>query len=442
MDPTDIDPQETQEWLEALDAVVATDGTARASQLLERVIERGRRVGAPPPDQGPTPYVNTIPTQLETAFPGDLELEHRIRSAIRWNAMAMVLQANKESSELGGHIASFQSAATLYEVGFNHFWHAPSERHGGDLVFFQGHSAPGFYARAFLEGRITEGQLRRFRQEVDGGGLSSYPHPWLMPDFWQFPTVSMGLGPLMGIYQARFMKYLQGRGVAATEGRKVWVFMGDGECDEPESLGAISMAGREKLDNLIFVVNCNLQRLDGPVRGNGKIIQELETVFRGAGWNVLKVIWGRRWDPLLELDREGLLVQRMNEAVDGEYQVYKARNGAYVREHFFGRYPQLREMVADMSDEEVWALNRGGHDPYKVYAAYAAAANTVARPTVILAKTIKGYGMGEALLAFRDRFQIPLTDEQVAEAAFYKPPEDSAEMHYLREHREHLGGPL
>jgi pyruvate dehydrogenase E1 component len=465
MDPTDIDPQETQEWLEALDAVVASDGTARASALLERVIERGRRVGAPPPDQGPTPYVNTIPKQLETPFPGDLELEHRIRSAIRWNAMAMVLQANKVSSELGGHIASFQSAATLYEIGFNHFWHAPSETHGGDLVFIQGHSSPGIYARAYLEGRLTEDQMRRFRQELDekgrfdGQGLPSYPHPWLMPDFWQFPTVSMGLGPIMAIYQARFMKYLQGRGLADTTGRKVWAFLGDGETDEPESLGAISLAAREKLDNLVFVVNCNLQRLDGPVRGNGKIIQELETVFRGAGWNVIKVIWGRRWDPLLELDREGLLVQRMNEAVDGEYQVYKARNGAYVREHFFGRYPQLREMVADMTDEEVWALNRGGHDPYKVFAAYTAAANTVGRPTVILAKTIKGYGMGEAgegqnithqqkkmtdaaLLAFRDRFQIPITDEQVAEAAFYKPPDDSAEMHYLREHREHLGGPL
>jgi pyruvate dehydrogenase E1 component len=465
MDPTDIDPQETQEWLEAIDAVVATDGTARASQLIERVIERGRRIGAPPPDEGPTPYVNTIPKQLEAAFPGDLELEHRIRSAIRWNAMAMVLQANKVSSELGGHIASFQSAATLYEVGFNHFWHAPSPTHGGDLVLIQGHSSPGIYARAYLEGRLTEDQLRRFRQELDekgrfdGQGLSSYPHPWLMPDFWQFPTVSMGLGPIMAIYQARFMKYLQGRGLADTTGRKVWAFLGDGETDEPESLGAISLASREKLDNLIFVVNANLQRLDGPVRGNGKIIQELETVFRGAGWNVIKVIWGRRWDPLLELDREGLLVQRMNEAVDGEYQVYKARNGAYVRENFFGRYPQLREMVADMSDDEIWALNRGGHDPYKVFAAYSAAVNTTGRPTVILAKTIKGYGMGEAgegqnithqqkkmtnaaLLAFRDRFQIPLTDEQVAEAAFYKPPDDSAEMHYLREHREHLGGPL
>jgi pyruvate dehydrogenase E1 component len=465
MQPTDIDPQETREWLEALDAVVAHDGPVRAQQLVERVIDRARRVGAPPADEGPTPYVNTIPPQLQPEYAGDLELEHRIRSAIRWNAMAMVLQANKVSSELGGHIASFQSAATLYEVGFNHFWHAPSEAHGGDLVFIQGHSSPGIYARAYLEGRLSDEQMKRFRQELDekgrfdGKGLSSYPHPWLMPDFWQFPTVSMGLGPIMAIYQARFMKYLQGRGLADTTGRKVWAFLGDGETDEPESLGAISLAGREHLDNLIFVVNANLQRLDGPVRGNGKIIQELETVFRGAGWNVIKVVWGRRWDPLLEADREGLLVQRMNEAVDGEYQVYKARNGAYVREHFFGRYPQLREMVSSMSDDEIWALNRGGHDPYKVYAAYHAAVNTTGRPTVILAKTIKGYGMGEAgegqnithqqkkmtggaLLAFRDRFQIPLSDEQVADAAFYKPADDSEEMQYLRARRDALGGSL
>src|SRR5829696_4911200 len=402
MDPTDIDPQETQEWLEALDAVVASDGTARASQLLERVIERGRRVGAPPPDQGPTPYVNTIPKQLETAFPGDLELEHRIRSAIRWNAMAMVLQANKESSELGGHIASFQSAATLYEVGFNHFWHAPSAAHGGDLVYIQGHSSPGVYARAYLEGRLSDDQLRRFRQELDdkgrfdGQGLPSYPHPWLMPDFWQFPTVSMGLGPIMAIYQARFLKYLQGRGLAQTEGRKVWGFLGDGETDEPESLGAIGMAGRERLDNLIWVINCNLQRLDGPVRGNGKIIQELEGIFRGAGWNVIKVIWGSGWDPLIANDASGILLKRMEEAVDGEYQDFKSKNGAYVREHFFGRYPELAEMVAGMSDDEIWALNRGGHDPVKIYNAYAAAVRHTGQPTVILAKTIKGYGMGEA----------------------------------------------
>jgi pyruvate dehydrogenase E1 component len=456
---TDIDPQETREWLDALDAVVAHDGPQRAQQLVGQVIDRARRVGAPPPDEGPTPYVNTIPAQLQEPYPGDMDLEHKIRSAIRWNAMAMVMQANKVSSELGGHIASFQSAATLYEVGFNHFWRAPTEEHGGDLVFIQGHSSPGIYARAYLEGRLTEQQLKGFRQEVDGNGLSSYPHPWLMPDFWQFPTVSMGLGPIMAIYQARFMKYLQGRDLADTRGRKVWAFLGDGETDEPESLGAISLAARERLDNLVFVVNCNLQRLDGPVRGNGKIIQELETVFRGAGWNVVKVIWGRRWDPLLDADRDGLLVQRMNEAVDGEYQTYKARDGAFVREHFFGRYAELREMVAGMTDAEVWNLNRGGHDPYKVHAAYDAAMRSSGRPTVILAKTIKGYGMGEsgegqnithqqkkmtgaALLAFRDRFDIPLTDEQVESGAFYKPAEDSPEMQYLRERRAALGGSL
>src|SRR4051812_6049360 len=455
----DADPAETREWLDSLDGIIEVEGQDRAAFLLDELLDRARRRGTPVPYSAATPYLNTIPPDREAQHPGDRAIEHRIRSYIRWNALAIVLRANKESSELGGHIASFQSAATLYDTGFMHFWRAPSEGHGGDLVFIQGHCSPGIYARAFLEGRVSEEQLLNFRQEVDGKGLSSYPHPWLMPDFWQFPTVSMGLGPLMAIYQARFLKYLQGRGMAQTEGRKVWCFLGDGETDEPESLGAISLAGRERLDNLVFVINCNLQRLDGPVRGNGKIIQELETVFRGAGWNIIKVIWGRRWDPLLELDREGVLVQRMNEAVDGEYQVYKARNGAYVREHFFGRYPELREMVSDMSDEEVWALNRGGHDPYKVYAAYAAAVRTTGRPTVILAKTIKGYGMGEAgegqnithqqkkmtgaaLLAFRDRFQIPLSDEQVADAAFYKPPDDSAEMHYLREHREHLGGSL
>ena len=379
--------------------------------------------------------------------------------------MATVLEANKESSELGGHIASYQSAATLYEVGFNHFWHAPSEDHGGDLVFMQGHCAPGFYARAFLEGRLSEDQLRRFRQEIgenggfDGDGISSYPHPWLMPDFWQFPTVSMGLGPIMAIYQARFMKYLHGRGIADTAGRKVWGFLGDGETDEPESLGAISMAGREKLDNLIFVVNCNLQRLDGPVRGNGKIIQELETVFRGAGWNVIKVVWGSRWDELLARDTEGRLLARMEEAVDGEYQAFKARDGAYVREHFFGKDPKLLEMVADMSDDEIWALNRGGHDPQKIHAAYAAAVAHTGQPTVILAKTIKGYGMGEAgegqnithqqkkmtenaLLAFRDRFELDLTDEEVHAGGFHRPPADSAEMTYLRERLDALGGGL
>jgi pyruvate dehydrogenase E1 component len=462
---SDIDAQETREWLDSLDSVLEHDGPERANFLLEQLAARASRAGAYVPFSGATPYVNTIAPEREPPYPGDEALEQRMRSLIRWNAMATVLQANKESSELGGHIASYQSAATLYEVGFNHFWHAPSERHGGDLVFFQGHSAPGFYARAFLEGRIGEDQLRRFRQECDdrgrfdGAGISSYPHPWLMPEFWQFPTVSMGLGPLMGIYQARFMKYLQGRGVLTTEGRKVWVFIGDGECDEPESLGAISLAGREKLDNLIFVINCNLQRLDGPVRGNGKIIQELETVFRGAGWNVIKVIWGSRWDPLLAADADGLLLQRMEEVLDGEYQTYKARDGAYVREHFFGRYPPLKEMVSGMSDGDIWALNRGGHDPRKVHAAYASAVRHSGQPTVILAKTVKGYGMGEAgegqnithqqkkmteaaLFEFRDRFGLELSDEQVAGAAFVRPPEDRPEMRYLHERRTVLGGGL
>src|SRR3954453_401799 len=461
----DVDIQETQEWLEAIEAVIRHDGPERAQDLLDRVLEHARASGVPMEVQLNTPYVNTIAPADEIPFPGDAELEHRIRSLIRWNAIAMVLQPNKESPELVGHIASYQSAATLYEVGFNHFWHAPSAEHGGDLVFFQGHSAPGMYARAFLEGRVTESQLRRFRQEVDdlgrfdGGGISSYPHPWLMPELWQFPTVSMGLGPIMAIYQARFMKYLQGRGILDTSGRKVWAFLGDGETDEPESLGAIGLAGRERLDNLVFVVNCNLQRLDGPVRGNGKIIQEHETIFRGAGWNVIKVIWGSRWDPLLAADHEGLLVQRMDEAVDGEYQVYKARDGAFVREHFFGAHPKLREMVAHMSDEEVWALNRGGHDPKKIYAAYAAASAHTGQPTVILAKTIKGYGMGTAgegqnithqqkkmdeaaLLKWRDRFGLDLTDEQVHEAAFVKPPDDTPEMSYLHERRRALGGGL
>ncbi|MEO8691012.1 MAG: pyruvate dehydrogenase (acetyl-transferring), homodimeric type, partial [Solirubrobacteraceae bacterium] len=462
---TDIDSEETRDWLESLDSVLRNDGADRARFLLERLVAQAGRVGASPPLGGTTPYVNTIPVDREPEYPGDEAVERRIRTLIRWNAMATVLEANKESSELGGHIASYQSAATLYEVGFNHFWHAPSDEHGGDLVFMQGHCAPGFYARAFLEGRLSEDQLRRFRQEIgenggfDGEGISSYPHPWLMPDFWQFPTVSMGLGPIMAIYQARFMKYLHGREIADTSGRRVWGFLGDGETDEPESLGAISMAGREKLDNLIFVVNCNLQRLDGPVRGNGKIIQELETVFRGAGWNVIKVVWGSRWDELLARDTEGRLLARMEEAVDGEYQAFKARDGAYVREYFFGKDPKLLEMVSDMSDDEIWALNRGGHDPRKIHAAYAAAAAHTGQPTVILAKTIKGYGMGEAgegqnithqqkkmtenaLLAFRDRFELDLTDEQVQNGGFHRPPADSAEMTYLRERLDALGGGL
>src|SRR3954462_15532078 len=455
----DVDALETQEWLQALEAVVRHDGPERAQELLERVLEHARASGVPMEGKLNTPYVNPIPVLDEDVCPGDLDLEHRIRSLIRWNAIAMVMQANKESSELGGHIASYQSAATLYEVGFNHFWHAPAAGHGGDLVYIQGHSSPGIYARALLEGRLTEEQLRGFRQELSRDGVSSYPHPWLMPDFWQFPTVSMGLGPLMAIYQARYMKYLAGRGVADTAARKVWVFCGDGEMDEPESMGAISLAGRERLDNLIVVVNCNLQRLDGPVRGNGKLIQELETNFRGAGWNVIKVIWGNRWDPLLAADREGILVRRMEEALDGDYQTYKSRDGAFVREHFFGTHPELRAMVANMSDAEVWALNRGRHGPKKVYAGYKAAVEHRGQPTVILAKTIKGYGMGQAgegqnithqqkkmneaaLFAFRDRFSLDLSDDEVRNVAFHRPPDDSREMQYMRERREALGGSL
>ncbi len=457
-DQHDIDPIETQEWLDALSAVLEHEGVERAHFLLEKLIDNARRNGANLPFTNNTAYLNTIPTHQEARTPGDPELEYRIRSFIRWNAMAMVVRANKESSELGGHIASFASAATLYDVGFNHFFHAPDKSHGGDLVFMQGHSAPGIYARAYLEGRLTEEQLDHFRQEVDGKGLSSYPHPWLMPDFWQFPTVSMGLGPIMSIYQARFMKYLHDRGIANTEGRKVWTFCGDGEMDEPESLGAISLAGREKLDNLIFVINCNLQRLDGPVRGNGKIIQEMESVFRGAGWNVIKVIWGSYWDPLLAKDKDGLLARRMAEIVDGDYQNYKAKDGAFVREHFFNT-PELKAMVAHMSDDDIWRLNRGGHDPHKVYAAYKVASEHKGQPTLILTKTVKGYGMGEAgegqntthsqkkmnidaLAAFAKRFNLPLSDEQIEKAEYYKPAEDSAEMQYLHERRKALGGYL
>ncbi len=455
----DIDPQETREWLEALDGVLDAEGPERAHYLLESLVDKARRSGSNLPYSSNTAYINTIPPHAEDPLPGDQEMEHRIRSLIRWNAVAMVLRANKESSELGGHIASFQSAATLYDVGFDHFWHAPSKTHGGDLIFMQGHSSPGIYARAFLEGRISEDQLVNFRREVDGRGISSYPHPWLMPDFWQFATVSMGLGPLQAIYQARFMKYLHNRGIVNTEGRKVWAFMGDGEMDEPESLGAISLAAREGLDNLIFVVNCNLQRLDGPVRGNGKIIQELESDFRGAGWNVLKVIWGRYWDPLLAQDADGLLKRRMMEAVDGEYQNYKARDGDYVRKHFFGKYPALEKLVSSMSDDDIWRLNRGGHDPYKVYAAYSAAVKHTGQPTVILAKTIKGYGMGKSgegqnsthqqkkmdigsLKQFRDRFKIPVADDVIGDIPFYKPPENSPELQYLKAAREKLGGSL
>ena len=453
----DIDPQETQEWLDALDAVLDQEGAERAHFLLERLIDKARRSGADLPYSANTAYLNTIPVAQQQPFPGDRAMERRIRSFVRWNAMAMVVQANRLSTELGGHIASFASGATLFDVGYNHFFHARTPEHGGDLVFVQGHSAPGIYARAYLEGRISEDQLLNFRQEVDGGGLSSYPHPWLMPDFWQFPTVSMGLGPIMAIYQARFMRYLHDRGIVDTSKRKVWAFLGDGEMDEPESLGAIALAAREGLDNLVFVVNCNLQRLDGPVRGNGKIIQELERDFRGTGWNVIKVIWGSYWDKLIARDKDGLLLKRMEECVDGDYQTYKARDGKYVREHFFGAYPELREMVANMTDEDIWRLNRGGHDPAKVYAAYAAAMQSNGKPTVILAKTVKGYGMGvagegmnithsqkkmgeESLKAFRDRFNIPISEDQIAAAPFYKPAPDSAEQNYLLDVRERLGG--
>ncbi len=453
----DVDPQETQEWLDALSAVINVEGPERAHFLLERMVELARRSGGYLPYDATTAYVNTIPPHLEKRSPGDHDLEWRIRRIIRWNAMAMVVRANRKDSSLGGHISSFASAATLYDVGFNHFFKAANEEQAGDLVFIQGHSAPGIYARAFLEGRLDEEQLDRFRREVGGGGLSSYPHPWLMPDFWQLPTVSMGLGPIMAIYQARFLRYLHDREMANTKTRKVWAFMGDGEMDEPESLGAISLAGREKLNNLVFVVNCNLQRLDGPVRGNGKIIQELEGVFRGAGWNVIKVIWGSYWDPLLAKDTKGLLRKRMEEAVDGDYQAYKAKDGAYVREHFFGKYPELKEMVSNMSDEDIWRLNRGGHDPHKIFAAYEEAVSSDDRPTVILAKTVKGYGMGssgeaqnithqqkklddDAVKAFRDRFNIPIPDDQLAEVPYYKPDPDSPEIKYMQERREALGG--
>jgi pyruvate dehydrogenase E1 component len=454
----DLDTVETTEWLEALDAVVSHDGPDRARQLLTRVVERAQHAGTGTIASLNTAYINTIPVEREPAFPGDPALERRLRSIVRWNAIAMVVRANRVSSELGGHIATFQSLATLMEVGYNHFWHAPTEDHAGDLVYFQGHSSPGNYARAYLEGRLSAEQLDGFRQEVSRpGGLASYPHPWLMPDFWQFPSVSLGLGAINSIYQARFMKYLDARGITDTSGRKVWTFLGDGEMDEPESMGSIGLAGREHLDNLIWVVNCNLQRLDGPVRGNGKIIQELESDFRGAGWNVIKVIWGSRWDPLLAADTDGALVKVMEDCVDGDYQTFKSRDGAYVRAKFFGRDPRLLERVSHMSDEEIWLLNRGGHDQQKVFAAYDAAIKHHGQPTVILAKTIKGYGMGvsgegqmithqakkmteAALMAFRDRFELPLTDQQVRDAEYYKPPDDAPEMQYLHDCRAKLGG--
>ncbi|HEY2124299.1 MAG TPA: pyruvate dehydrogenase (acetyl-transferring), homodimeric type, partial [Chthoniobacterales bacterium] len=455
----DVDPLETGEWLDAIQAVIEAEGVDRAHFLLENLITKARERGAFLPYNANTPYVNTIPPELQPRYPGDREIERRISSIIRWNAAAIVLRANKEHAGLGGHIASFQSAATLYDVGFNHFWRAPSETHGGDIIYIQGHSSPGIYARAFLEGRLTQEQLLHFRREVDGGGLSSYPHPWLMPEFWQFPTVSMGLGPIMALYQARFMKYLEAHGIAGMGDRKVWAFMGDGEMDEPESLGAIGLASRERLDNLIFVINCNLQLLDGPVRGNGKIIQELEADFRGAGWNVIKVIWGSNWDALLARDKNGFLRKRMEECVDGEYQAFKSRDGAYVRREFFSKYPELLDMVSGMTDEEIWQLRRGGHDPIKVYAAYAAAMAHRGQPTVILAKTIKGYGMGAAgqalnvthqlkkmddpdLKTFRDRFQIPVSDEELAQLPLHPLDENSVEIQYLVKRRAALGGGL
>jgi len=455
----DLDPQETQEWLESIDSVLQAHGPDRAHFLLNSMIDHARRSGAYLPYSATTAYLNTIGVAQQPEYPGDRAIERRIEAYIRWNAMAMVVQANRRSPEYGGHIATYASSATLYEVGFNHFWRARDENHGGDLIYMQGHSSPGIYARAFLEGRLTEDQLTRFRQEVDGRGLSSYPHPWLMPGFWQFPTVSMGLGAMMAIYQARYMRYLENRGITETKGRMVWAFLGDGEMDEPESMGALTMPVREKLDNLIFVINCNLQRLDGPVRGNGKIIQELEAAFRGAGWAVIKVIWGSRWDALLARDDKRLLHKVMEETVDGEYQKIKAMSGDYVRQNFFGKYPELKEMVANMSDDEIWRLNRGGLDALKVYAAYDRAVKHQGRPVVILAKTIKGFGMGEAgegkmaahqakklgledLKKLRDRFDIPISDADIDNVPYYRPAEDSEEIRYLKERRRQLGGYL
>ena len=455
----DLDPTETREWLESIDSVLKTHGAERAHFLLEQLIDHTRRSGAYLPFKPNTAYVNTISTGQQKDYPGSREYERRIEAYLRWNAMAMVVNANRISSEYGGHIASYASAATLYEVGFNHFWRAASDKHPGDMVFVQGHASPGIYARAYLEGRLSEEQLRHFRQEVSGKGLSSYPHPWLMPDFWQFPTVSMGLGPMQAIFQARFQRYMEHRGIVPPSDRKIWAFLGDGEMDEPESMGALTMPVREKLDNLVFVINCNLQRLDGPVRGNGKIIQELEAAFLGAGWNVIKVLWGSRWDPLLAKDSKGLLRRVMEECVDGEYQNFKAKGGAYTREHFFGKFAETKAMVANMSDEEIWRLNRGGHDPLKVYAAYYAASQHKGTPTLILAKTVKGFGMGKAgegqmvthqqkklsdedLRAFRDRFNIPVSDEDIHGLPFRKPAEDSEEMKYLQARRSSLGGYL
>jgi len=453
----DSDPQETLEWLGALAGVIEHEGTDRAHFLIEQLIAQAREEGIDIPYSATTEYVNTIPVERQPIYPGDASMEIRIRNFIRWNAMAMVVRANRNTN-VGGHIASFASSAALYEVGFNWFWRAPTEKHGGDLIFFQGHSIPGVYSRAFQLGQLNEEQLNNFRQEVGDNGLSSYPHPWLMPDFWQFPTVSMGLGPIQAIYQARFMRYMESRGAIDTQDRKVWAFLGDGETDEVESLGAIGMAAREKLDNLIFVINCNLQRLDGPVRGNGKIIQDLEGEFRGAGWNVIKLVWGRHWDVLFERDKKGLLKKRMMECVDGEYQTFKAKNGAYVREKFFNT-PELKELVADWTDTDIWLLNRGGHDIFKIYSAFKAAVEHKGQPTLILAKTVKGYGMGEAgeamnishqqkkldraaLIGFRDRFKLPISDDQIETLPYLKFEEGSDELAYMRERRAALGGNL
>ena len=455
----DLDPTETREWIESMKAVLDADGPERAHHLLQKMVSLTRRAGAHLPFQPTTEYINTIPPHLETKGDGDAAMEWRIRCIIRWNAMATVVRANRKPGDLGGHIASFASGATLYDVGFNHFWRAPSENHPGDILYIQGHSSPGIYARSFLEGRISESQLDNFRMEVDGKGISSYPHPWLMPDYWQTPTVSMGLGPISAIYQARFLKYLESRGLIEPSDRKVWCFLGDGETDEPESLGAIGVAGREGLDNLVFVINCNLQRLDGPVRGNGKIIQELEGSFRGAGWNVIKLIWGSYWDPLLARDTDGMLKKLMMETVDGEYQNCKAFGGKYTRDNFFGKYDQTAKLVSNLSDTDIARLNRGGHDPHKVYAAYDRAVKHKGQPTVVLAKTVKGYGMGtwgeslnpthqtkklddSGVKAFRDRFNIPISDDKLSEVPFYHPGEKSPEVEYLRSRREKLGGYL
>jgi pyruvate dehydrogenase E1 component len=457
-DDAELDALETREWLESLDYVLQSGGPARVSRLLRDLGDYARLKGVKQPFTANTPYVNTIPQPEQPPYPGSREIERRIKSLVRWNALAMVVKANKLEEGIGGHISTFASAATLYEVGFNHFFKGKADNHDGDIIYFQGHAAPGIYARAFLEGRLAAEKLENFRRELkQGGGLSSYPHPWLMPDFWEFPTVSMGLGPICAIYQARFMRYLEDRGLKKRSNAKVWAFLGDGETDEPETLGAITLASRERLDNLIFVINCNLQRLDGPVRGNGQIIQELEAIFRGAGWNVIKVLWGTEWDSLLEADHDGLLVKRMGEVVDGEYQKYAVESGDYVRKQFWGADPRLLEMVKHLSDEQLKKLTLGGHDPLKVYAAYKAAVEQTGQPTVILARTIKGYGIGEAgegknithqqkklnedeLKAFRTRFGIPIGDDQVAEAPFYRPPENSPEVSYLIERRRQLGG--